>query len=80
MPRDSIYSLGCTCVVHEAGGGNSISGGVAHLEHICMLQGGFCLEKKATACTCKSVMKDDEWKTDLWAAPCCVGAGVAMFG
>jgi hypothetical protein len=54
--------------------------GWAHLEHVCMLQGGFCLEKKAAACTCKSVMKDNGWKTDLWAAPCCIGARVAVFG
>jgi hypothetical protein len=37
---------------------------------------GSCLEKRLVHCTCRSVIKDDKWKTDLWSAPCCVGVRV----
>jgi hypothetical protein len=61
----TVLSLsGCMHIICQAAAGNSVSGGVGSPGACLQVQGGFCLEKKTAACTCRSVIKDRQ-KTDL---------------
>jgi hypothetical protein len=71
MPRDSVHSSGCMHIVCQAGGGNSVHGGVGSPGAYLRASGVVpAWRKRLVHCTCRLVMKDDGCRTDLWAAPC----------